>query len=195
MAIIKSISELDLNGTYTYADYVKWQFDELVELIKGKIYPMAAPLSKHQIIVGGLYSSIHTYLRRKPCTVFVAPFDVRFPKEGTSDQKIYTVVQPDICVICDPDKIDRRGCLGSPDMVAEVISTSTAKKDLNEKFNLYEAHGVKEYWVVFPQEKTIQVYLLNAENKYELEDVYEEKGMAHLRTIDLEIDLDDIFEF
>lgn len=96
--------------------------------------------------------------------VYSAPFDVRFVKNG--EDAIYTVVQPDICMICDSKKLDEKGCLGVPDWIIEITSPSTAKKNLNEKFNLYESLGVKEYWVVFPKDRYILVYLLNDKGMY-----------------------------
>lgn len=197
---ITSLSQLDKNGTYSYSDYLQWQFEELVELIKGKVFPMSASMSRHQRIVGNLYSSFHHYLRRKKCQVFIAPFDVRLPTYDANGELMpdtKTVVQPDICVICDPTKIDERGCKGVPDMVIEVLSPSTAKKDLNEKFNLYEEVGVGEYWIVFPEAKTISIYLLEDE-KYTLLGHFghlQQPGPLQVRTLpELEVDLEDVFE-
>lgn len=194
---ITSISQIDMGGKYAYSDYVKWQFDEFVELIKGKIFPMSAPMSRHQRIVGNLHGIFYNYLRRKNCEVFIAPFDVRLPTYNALGELLddtSTVVQPDICVICDRSKIDERGCVGVPDMVIEVLSPSSAKKDLNEKFNLYEEVGVQEYWVVFPEAKMISVYLLeNA--KYALLGHFEKTGKVPLKVLpELEIDLEDAFE-
>jgi Uma2 family endonuclease len=113
-----------------------------------------------------------SYLKNKPCLVFHAPFDVRLPKNGEKeDQKIYTVVQPDICVICDKSKLDEKGCLGAPDLIVEIISPSTANHDVEYKFNIYQSAGVSEYWIVFPFEKVISVYMLNNSGRYE------QKGM------------------
>ena len=143
---ITSISQLDPNGTYTYADYLTWQFTELVELLRGKIMRrMSAPTDRHQALVGSLFLEIGSHLRRSPCQVRVAPYDVRLPKRGsTADEAIYTVVQPDVCVICDPSKIEPRGCLGAPDLIIEVASPRTAARDWKDKFDLYEEAGVGE---------------------------------------------------
>lgn len=193
---ITSLSQLDFNGSYTYSEYLKWKFDEYVELIRGKIFPMSAPLSQHQRIVGNLYLDLGNHLRGKQCQVFVAPFDVRLPTyddKGGMIADTDTVVQPDLCVICDPEKVDRRGCNGAPDIIVEVLSPSTAKKDLNDKFDLYEESGVKEYWVVFPDSQAINVYLLQ-NGKYMLLDSYEENAKVPVATLpDLVIDLADIF--
>ncbi len=161
-------SLINATGTYTYADYLTWKLEEFVELIQGKIFKMSAPLTSHQLYVGEFHAQIHQYLRRKSCKVFVAPFDVRLlnAEKSTEDKDIYTVVQPDICIICNPQHIDRRGGIGAPDFIIEVVSKSTVERDVHDKFYLYEAAGVREYWVVFPQEKTVLVYDLSPEGKY-----------------------------
>jgi Uma2 family endonuclease len=163
------VQEPDLAGNYTYADYLTWQFTEMVELIRGKIFKMSpAPRSMHQEVVGNLHGQVWNYLKGKKCKVFIAPFDVRLPqpKKGNSDEEITTVVQPDVCVICDPKKVDEAGCMGAPDWIIEVLSPRTSAKDLNEKFDVYEEAGVGEYWVVHPQEHTVLVYTLDESGKY-----------------------------
>ena len=198
--IITNINQLDLNGTYTYSDYLKWQFTEIVELIKGRIYKMSpAPVRYHQDIAREIERPISNYFYKKSCKVYFAPFDVRFAKNGEGvEDAIYTVVQPDICVICDPKKLDEKGCLGSPDWIIEITSPSTAKKDLNEKFNLYESYGVKEYWVVFPKDRYISVYFLNDKGVYDLVANFENnKETPTIKSTlfpDLELIMDDIFE-
>jgi Uma2 family endonuclease len=164
------VEEPDLSGSYTYADYVSWQWHEAAELIRGKIFKMSpAPGSLHQKISGELFRQVANFLRGKKCMVFSAPFDVRLPlsSKNKTDHEIITVVQPDLCVICDPSKIDERGCLGAPDWIIEVLSGSTSSKDLREKFDVYEEAGIKEYWVVHPQEQTILVYTLDASGRYQ----------------------------
>ena len=193
---ITSLSQLDFNGHYTYSEYLKWKFDEYVELIRGKVFPMSAPVSRHQRLVGNLHIEIGVFLKGKQCQTFISPFDVRLPtydEHGGLADDTDTVVQPDLCVICDLNKIDRRGCNGAPDMMIEVLSPSTAKKDLNEKFNLYEEAGVKEYWVVFPDAQAINVYALQ-DGKFELVDEYEEDAKVPVNTLPgLTVDLADIF--
>lgn len=190
---ITDIHQLDIHATYTYADYLKWQFDDLLELIKGKIFFMSpAPRSGHQEIAGNIYAEIHQYLKRKTCKVYTAPFDVRFPVKGQAD--IYTVVQPDICIICDREKIDEWGCIGAPNMIVEVVSPSTAKKDFNEKYNLYEEEGVQEYWIVLPKEKAVTVYLLDESGKFVLSNIYETPGNIPVHVLaGFSIAWDDIF--
>lgn len=159
--MIKSINDLDLNKRYSYQDYLTWQFEEMVELIKGKIFKMSpAPNVSHQRVAGNLFKEIATYVEGKKCEVFFAPFDVRLPAQN-KDDKIVTVVQPDICVICDLSKLDHQGCLGAPEWVIEILSKSTARKDLHDKFELYQNSGVEEYWIVHPDVGTVIVYRLD----------------------------------
>ncbi len=161
-------SPINLYGTYTYADYLTWKMDEFVELIQGKIFKMPTPPTVHQVWLGELAFQIGISINRKKNPLFMRPFDVRLlnAEKSTADEDIYTVVQPDICVICDPEKIDRRGGIGAPDFMIEVVSKSTLERDMHDKYALYEAAGVREYWVVFPQEKTVLVYDLSENGKY-----------------------------
>ena len=169
---ITSISQLDPKGSYTYADYLTWRFEQMVELIKGKLFILSPPpASRHQKIVSGLSAYILPAFLKSKCHAFVAPFDVRLVKERIGDKEILSVVQPDICVICDESKIDERGCLGSPDWIIEIISPATAKKDFNEKYNLYQENGVKEYWIVNPEANCMYQYVLN-----EKTGLYDDKG-------------------
>lgn len=147
-------------------------------------------------MVGNLHIAIGSYLRRQPCQVRVAPYDVRLNKRGTkSDATIYTVVQPDLCVICDPDKIEPRGCLGAPDLIIEVTSPRTAANDWKGKFDLYEENGVKEYWIVMPQENDIAVFVRDeAIGRFQLSGEYSSPGRIACATLpDLEVDWSDIF--
>jgi len=153
-------SDLDLSKSYTYADYLKWTFEERVELIKGKIFKMSpAPSSGHQRISWHLNGLLFNYLNGKKCEAFSAPFDVRLPRKSKDDKDIITVLQPDICIICDPSKVEEKGCLGAPDIVIEILSPFTNKKELKYKHEVYQEAGVKEYWVVDPREKSLQIYL------------------------------------
>lgn len=164
---ITSLSQLDPEGTYTYADYLMWKFEERVELLKGKIAQMSAPNRIHQRISGRLFLSLGNALAGSKCEVYSAPFDVRLTKFSKAQNKtISTVVQPDLCVICDPGKLDARGCIGPPDLIIEVLSPGNSKKEMKDKFELYEESGVAEYWIVFPDFQTIQVFQLNNQGKY-----------------------------
>ena len=144
-------SDLDLSKTYSYADYLQWTFEERLELIKGKIFKMTpAPNLYHQDISGVVFNEIYTYLKGKPCRTYSAPFDVRLPRKSADEtnEKIYTVVQPDICVICDLSKLDKRGCKGAPDIVVEILSPGNNQKELHNKYEVYEESGIKEYWII-----------------------------------------------
>ncbi len=162
------LSDLDLSKTYSYADYLKWTFEDRLELIKGRIFQMTpAPASVHQRISWIISGEIYHYLKNKPCQAFTAPFDVRLPRKGEQeDQKIFTVVQPDICLICDLSKIDARGCTGAPDIIIEILSPGNNQKELRNKYEVYEEAGVKEYWIVSHQNKTFLKYTLTA-NQYQ----------------------------
>ncbi len=169
--MITHINQLDLSKEYTYADYVNWQFDESVELIRGKVIRISpAPNTLHQSCSGNLHGLIWSYLRDKSYRSFTAPFDVRLPLPITqqADNKVNTVVQPDLCVICDVQKLDDRGCNGAPDWVIEILSKGTAQKDLKDKFTIYQHAGVREYWIVHPIEGTVLPYRLNETGTYQL---------------------------
>lgn len=155
---ITSLSQLDLNGSYSYADYLLWKFKERVEIIKGKIMEMSpAPTRFHQRISMKLTSRFLQFFDNHECQLYAAPFDVRFPDENG---KIKTVVQPDLCVICDQTKLDDKGCIGAPDLVVEILSPGNTRKEMKNKFELYEEQGVKEYWLVYPDTQHIQIFVL-----------------------------------
>jgi len=169
--MITSLDQLDPNQRYTYADYLTWQFEEHVELIRGKVFKMSpAPNTAHQRISHNLALELGSYFHKHTCQVFAAPFDVRLPLppgQQTPDN-LNTVVQPDLSVICDPAKLDAQGCQGPPDWIIEILSPATSSKDLNEKFDLYQHAGVPEYWIVHPQDTTLLVYYLNDAGVYQL---------------------------
>ena len=152
-------------GKYSYADYLTWQLDEMVEIIKGKLFKMtAAPSRIHQKVAGKLYYYLYGFLEGKPCDVYIAPFDVRLPKTTTNNEDIHTVVQPDICVICDKSKLDDAGCIGAPDLIVEILSPGNNKKELKNKYEVYQESGVKEYWIIHPSEQTLLIYSLKNGN-------------------------------
>ncbi|MCP4138243.1 MAG: Uma2 family endonuclease [bacterium] len=158
---------------FTYGDYVTWPDDERWELIDGVAYNMGpAPTRWHQEIFGALFGELYLYLKGKKCKVYAAPFDVRFPEGKEKDDRVLTVVQPDISVICDKKKLDDKGCRGAPDLVIEILSPSTASKDVKEKFFLYQKHGVKEYWIIHPDEKIIEVFKSDKKGKYGAPEMY-----------------------
>jgi Uma2 family endonuclease len=119
-----------------------------------------APARAHQQWVLEIASQAHDQLRGEPCRVYVAPFDVRLPKAEETDERVDTVVQPDVAVICDPGKLDDAGCRGAPDWIVEVLSPRTAAKDQIRKRDLYERHGVQEYWLLHPTDRVLTVYRL-----------------------------------
>lgn len=163
------VKEPDLSyRQYTYADYLSWDIEEMVELIKGKVFKRAAaaPSRIHQRLTGDLYTELNMFLKGKKCQAYNAPFDVRLPVKSKKDDKIYTVVQPDICVICDLDKLDDRGCIGAPDLVVEVLSPGNKQLELQHKYEVYEASGVKEYWLMDAPGQTLLIYTL-VQGKYQ----------------------------
>ena len=186
---------------FTYADYLDWQDEKMREIINGIVYSFSAPFREHAATtISFLKKALPFISRRKGmCKIYTAPFDVRFPKNGeTADDKIYNVVQPDICVICDPSKLDKRGCIGAPDLIVEVFSPSTGKRDANEKFLLYESSGVREYWLVYPESQAVNVFLLQPNGKYDEGTIYEvinNQTKVPVQTLEgLIIDLEELFE-
>ena len=165
---IYSLNDIDESLTYSYANYMNWLFDERLELIKGKIFKMSpAPSRLHQKISVNLLRAFANFLQEKLCDVYSAPFDVRFPTKSKADKDIYTVLQPDLCVICDKSMLDDRGCLGAPDLIVEILSPGNNKKELLNKYEVYEEFGVKEYWIVSHSDKTVLIYTLNETGKYQ----------------------------
>jgi len=199
MPKITRLSQLDLNQTYSYADYVTWKFDETVELIKGKIMPMSpAPNVRHQRISIHLAALLYNHFKGKNCQVFAAPFDVRLydrKKSLLASIDIHTVVQPDLCVICDTSKLDAQGCNGAPEWIIEILSKGNSKKEMQIKYQLYAESGVGEYWLVYPYEQAIYQFILDDNGRYQLKAMYPNSGTAvpHLFP-ELAIDLSEVFE-
>jgi Uma2 family endonuclease len=153
---------------FTYGQYYQWDDGERWELIDGVPYNMTpAPVRRHQGILIRVSSRIETFLRGKPCKAYFAPFDVRLPDFAEqNDSDVPTVVQPDLVVICDDSKLDDRGCRGAPDLVLEILSPSTSRKDVGVKFRLYERHGVREYWIIHPADESLMIFTRGEEGKY-----------------------------
>ncbi|MHB1407890.1 MAG: Uma2 family endonuclease [Desulfitobacteriaceae bacterium] len=183
------------NVKYTYADYLTWPEDERWEIIDGVAYMQAAPTPTHQEILMELSRQIANYLTGKPCKVYPAPFCVRLTKDDEKkNEGITKVVEPDITVVCDKSKIDEKGCNGAPDMIIEIISPSSTKRDRFIKFNAYEKAGIKEYWIVEPDVKIVSVFILQHNGSYGRQNVYSEEDQIQVNLFpDLTIDLKSIF--
>jgi Uma2 family endonuclease len=193
MAITK-FSQLDLSKRYTYADYLTWQFKDRVELLKGWVMKMApAPSEIHQRSSFFLEQKLYNYFQKKPSTVYHAPFDVRLTKIA-NDTKTSTVVQPDILVVCDESKLDSRGVIGAPDLIVEIISPGNSKKEMKNKYELYETNGVLEYWIVNPLEKSIHLFYLE-DKKYQLDKIYFDDDKMESKIFKgLKVKVGDVFE-
>lgn len=180
---------------YTVADIMEGPEDKRQELIDGIVYDMSPPSRAHQEICGELFAQLHAYLKGKKCKVYPAPFGVRLfedPEEtpGESD----TLVEPDISVVCDPSKLDKAGCKGAPDLVVEILSPSTRGLDRLTKFNLYQRAGVREYWIVSPEEKAVQVFLLNG-GRFDAVGYYGPADCVKVAVLeDCTVDLKPVFE-
>ncbi len=160
MGEVHNFSELNLNQQYSFSDYLQWKFNERVELLRGWIRKMSpAPSLNHQRVSQNLNFKLFEHFQSESCNIFVAPFDVRLPI--SSKDKSSTVVQPDICIICDESKLDKYGCNGAPELVVEILSPGNSNFELNTKFALYEEAGVLEYWVISIETKAVFVYTLN----------------------------------
>jgi Uma2 family endonuclease len=192
--IVTQFSDLDPEGHYTYADYLLWQFQERVELIKGRIFKMSpAPNLAHQRASQSLNFILMSYFRKHRCQVFVAPFDVRLPVKDKKGRNS-TVVQPDLFVICDESKLDEQGCNGAPDWAIEILSPGNSRFEMREKFRIYEEAGVREYWIVNPAERNVLQYILNEAGQYSgLAPATEEDQLRPHIFPDLVIDLKEVF--
>lgn len=186
---------LPLENRYTLADALTWEEDERIELIYGDPVMMApAPVRIHQEISGELFGQLRDYLKGKKCKVYHAPFAVRpFERDGDPPEDVDTLVEPDITVVCDPSKLDDIGCKGAPDLIMEILSPSTQRHDKLTKFNLYQRAGVREYWIVDPASKSVQVFVLE-DGRYAAKDfgVSEDKLKVNILE-DCVIDLSQVF--
>ena len=149
-----------LKDNYTYQDYLSWETDVRYEILDGVAYALAAPATIHQRILRRLSSQLDSFLKDKKCELFFAPFDVRL------EAQIYdtNVVQPDLLVVCDQSKIDDKGCNGVPDFIIEILSPSSIQIDMLKKYNIYLRMGVREYWIVDPENKIVHTYTLKDGN-------------------------------
>jgi Uma2 family endonuclease len=194
--MITDINQLDFNKTYSYADYLTWKFQERLEIFKGRLFKMSpAPSTSHQKVSMKLTKFILQKFNNHPCNLFAAPFDVRLldKKKSTNDSEIFTVVQPDLCIICDENKLDKRGAFGAPDLVIEILSPGNSKKELKYKFDLYEEAGVLEYWIVNPEDKTFLIYVLRDNQFIGLHPLIEEDQIKSPLFPQLDFVLEEIF--
>lgn len=179
---------------YTYADYLTWSDNERYEIIDGVAYMQSAPTWQHQAISGNIFAQLYAYLKDQPCRVFAAPFDVRFPETDEKDEETTYVVQPDIVVICENEGLKGTGYYGSPTLIIEITSPSTAKMDRLYKFNKYEKARVQEYWIVEPDLKLVSVFVLQDNQRYGRPEVYSEENHVNVSIFpDLTIDLKSVF--
>lgn len=187
---------IDLKGKYTYADYLKWPDEERWELIEGYPYAMSpAPRRKHQAILGEVFRIFSDYFDDKPCKVYVAPFDVRLAEDYSDDHLIENVVQPDISIFCDKKKLDEKGAIGAPELTVEILSPSTSTKDIKTKLLLYQKYAVKEYWIVDPEQETIEILGLDQEGRYQPGKVYSNEETLTGSLFDgFSIDLEALFK-
>lgn len=188
---------LKREGRFTYADYLTWSDEERWELIDGAAFAMTpAPNRVHQGILVALVLQFGNFFKgKKPCRVYPAPFDVRLPTPGETEASTSTVVQPDLVVVCDPAKLDDRGCKGAPDLAVEILSPHTAAMDLKRKLGLYERAGVREYWIVQPVEKAVTVYLLAADGTYGRPAIYTGEDRIRVTVLpEFEVELAAVFE-
>lgn len=198
MEAITDLSQLDPNGIYSYADYLAWRFEQAIELIKGKILQMSGPNRKHQKISWQIGGQFFTALKGKQCEAYAAPFDVRLfdqQKSAKANKDILTVVQPDLCVICDLTKLDDKGCLGAPDLVVEILSLGNSRKEMHIKKMLYEENEVKEYWVVDSIRQTLAQFTLQENGLYDHPRIYVDHEVVQSARFDfLRVDLREVFE-
>ena len=192
---VTNFQSLDLSELYTYADYYSWRFQERVELIKGKVFKMSpAPNRVHQEVALQLTGVFFNHFHDNQCKIYPAPFDVRLPINKTSSDKTETVVQPDLCIVCDLDKLDDRGCFGAPDLVVEILSPGNSKKEMHQKYEVYQEAGVREYWLVNPQDENVIIYLLDEQGEFKgQKPVVDDIPLKSYIFPDLEIKLSELF--
>ncbi len=182
-----AITAKKMDKKYTYEDYKKWPDDERWEIIDGVAYNMSpAPKVKHQRIswnIGEIFVKAKGKL--KGCTPFSAPTDVVLDE--------FNVVQPDIFIVCDENKITEDNIKGAPDLIVEIVSPSTAYKDTKIKKDLYERFGVKEYIIVFPDLFIVERYILK-DKSYGVPERFNWDETLKLNTFDIEINLWEVFE-
>ena len=185
---------LPQENRYTLADALAWDEQDRIELIDGYQVMMAPPTRAHQKAVMELSGQLYAYLKGKKCEVYPAPFAVRlFEQDGDRPEDVDTLVEPDVSVVCDPSKLDDTGCRGAPDLVMEVLSPSTTRHDRFTKFNLYQRAGVREYWIIDPADKSVQVFVLE-DGHYTAQDFGTAGDTVRVNVLkDCTIDLSQVF--
>ena len=180
---------------YTFADCLTREENERMEIIDGEAVMMAPPSSVHQEIVAELTRQFGNYLEGKQCKVYPAPFGVRlFERDGESPEDVDTMVEPDLSVVCDRNKIDKHGCKGAPDLVVEILSPSSLRHDRFVKLGLYQRAGVREYWIVDPEYKSVQVFTLDAGGSLRISEEYGRDSVARVNVLEgCFIDLGKVF--
>jgi Uma2 family endonuclease len=185
---------LKTDETFTYRQYKDWPEDDRWELIHGVAWAMSAPRTVHQRLLGRLYREFANHLGETPCEPFLAPFDVLLADDAVDLDDIDTVVQPDLVVVCDKTRLLDIGYRGGPALVVEILSPSTSRKDLHDKFSLYETFGVKEYWVVDPAAQTVTVFRPGRDGKFDRGELKEKTGTLASRVFEgLAVDLTELF--
>ena len=170
---------------YTLADCLTWDENELIEIIDGEAFMMATPSRIHQKISGELFRQLANYLEGKKCEVYAAPFGVRlFEQDGDRPEDVDTVVEPDISVVCDRNKLDKHGCKGAPDLIVEILSPSSLRHDRLVKLNLYQRAGVREYWIVDPKNRSVMVFLPDRNGSFRLHEDYGRADVAKVSALE-----------
>ena len=208
-----------LEERYTYGDYKTWDDEFRWELIDGKAFCMGfgpkprkqkslgatderivgispGPGEVHQSLSAELTAELRAYFKGKECRIYAAPFDVMLQSGDESESAVGTVVQPDIMIVCDKSKIQHNGIKGAPDVVFEILSPSTARHDLADKFNLYERAGVKEYVIADPQNRVMIAYRRDEAGRYSVKYVYGTDDVLEFAMFpELKIPLNPIWEY
>lgn len=197
MSEITSLSQLDLNGKYSYADYLSWKIEEALEIIKGRIMLMSAPNRKHQDISREINGAFYNFFKKHQCKFYTAPFDVRLldrQKSAKANKDVFSVVQPDVCVVCDENKLDEKGCLGAPDLVVEILSPGNSAKEMRIKKQLYEENEIREYWIFDPEHETVHQFHLTDAGVYSPANIYiNEDTLNCVIFPDLKMSLEEVF--
>ena len=193
MAKIKEPS-ISYDKIYTYSDYLNFDFDYMVELIRGKIYKMTpAPSVRHQNISNNLSFQFNMALRESVCKLLSAPTDIVLPIENRKNGKEHTVVQPDLAIFCDLSILKEKAAFGPPTLVVEILSPHTRKKDIQLKYDIYEEAGIKEYWVIMPNEELLEQFVLE-KNKYQRIQTYTREDAVTARAVEgLTVTLEEVF--